>query len=146
MPEQISLEALSIMSDPERIRDARGWLAEIARKAGFEEEEVRELALALSEACANVHRHAYAGRTEGRIDIQVEVEKEKLQVAVRDYGVPFDSKDYSPPNLEEPTEGGYGLYLITHLMDAVRYVDMGVGTRVVMVKNRRLATVEGTLP
>ena len=137
---------LSIRSDPERIRDARSWLSEIARKAGFTDVQIHELALALSEACANVHRHAYAGRTEGRIDIQVEVETERLQLAVRDYGRSFDVRVHTPPTLDEPMEGGYGLYLMSRLMDAVHYDDMGVGTRVVMVKNRRLATAQGSFP
>ena len=41
------------------------------------------------------------------------------------------------PLPSEPEEGGYGLHLIRRLTDEVQYTDMGVGTRVVLVKKRR---------
>ncbi|MBZ5638919.1 MAG: ATP-binding protein [Acidobacteriia bacterium] len=66
MPEGARLEALSIRSDPARIRDARTWIAAVARSAGFTEEETHDLAVALSEVCSNSHRHSYRGRTDGR--------------------------------------------------------------------------------
>ncbi len=137
MLEGARLEAFSIRSDPARIRDARKWVASLARSAGFTEEETHDLTVALSEACSNSHRHSYRGRTDGRIDLEAEVENDRLSVTIRDYGVAFDPSAYRAPLLSEPREGGYGLHLIRNLMDEVQYTDMGVGTRVVLVKRRR---------
>ena len=131
------LEALSIQSEPARIRDARRWVTSIARSAGFSEGETHDVAVALSEVCSNSLRHSYGGRTDGRIDLEARVERGLLRLTVRDYGESFDVAAYRAPMLSEPSEGGYGVYLIRNLMDDVEYTNMGAGTRVVLVKSRR---------
>jgi anti-sigma regulatory factor (Ser/Thr protein kinase) len=133
----VQLDALSIRSDPARIRDARRWVAAIARSAGFSEGETHELAVALNEACSNSHRHAYGGRTDGRIDLEAEVQDGRLSLTIRDYGAGFDAAKHRAPLPPEPAEGGYGLFLIRRLADDVEFTNMGVGTRVVLVKHRR---------
>jgi serine/threonine-protein kinase RsbW len=130
-------DAFSIRSDPARIRDARKWVAAIARSAGFTEEETHDLTVALNEVCSNSHRHSYCGRKDGRIDLEAEADEERVRITVRDYGVAFAPSDREKPLPSEPGEGGYGLHLIRSLTDEVRYTDMGVGTRVVLVKKRR---------
>jgi serine/threonine-protein kinase RsbW len=131
------LEALTIRSDPARFRDARLWIAAIAKRSGFTDAEARELSLALNEACANAHAHAYEGRTDGRIDLLIEAGSDRMRLTIRDYGVPFDPKTYVPPELTQAREGGYGVYLITKLMDRVEYRSTAAGTCVVMDKRRR---------
>jgi serine/threonine-protein kinase RsbW len=133
----MQLAALSIQSDPLRFREARLWVASIARRHGFSDVEARDLSLALSEACANAHFHAYQGRTDGRIDLQVEAAAEKIRLIVRDYGSSFDLQAYRAPELSTAAEGGYGVYLMTKLMDRIEYTNTGVGTCVVMDKRRR---------
>lgn len=137
MPDHVRLEALSIRSDPARIRDARKWVATIARSAGFSEGETHDLAVALSEVCSNSHRHSYGGRIDGRIDLEAEVQAGRLSLTIRDYGAGFDAAKRAGPLPPEPVEGGYGLFLIHQLTDDVEYTNMGVGTRVVLVKKRR---------
>lgn len=137
MPETAQLAALTIQSDPMRFREARLWIAAIAKRSGFSEAEAHDLALALNEACANAHAHAYEGRTDGRIDLQVEAAQDRVRLTVRDYGATFDRDAYQPPELTEAREGGYGVYLMSKLMDRVEYTNTGVGTCVVMDKRRR---------
>jgi serine/threonine-protein kinase RsbW len=137
VPESSTLEALTIRSDPARFREARLWIAEIAARNGFTEADAHDLSLALNEACANAHAHAYRGRTDGRIDLRVEAGPGHVRLTVRDYGIPFDPSKYAPPDLDRAREGGYGVYLIRKLMDEVEYRNTGVGTCVVMDKRRR---------
>ncbi len=137
MHRDVRLEALSIRSDPARIRDARGWISKIARSAGFTEGETHDLAVALSEICSNSYRHSYGGRTDGRIDLEAELENGTLRLTVRDYGAAFDETERDAPHPPELAESGYGLFLIRSLTDEVQYTRMGVGTRVVLVKQRR---------
>jgi serine/threonine-protein kinase RsbW len=134
---EVRVEALSIRSDPARIRDVRSWIGTIARSAGFSEGETHDLAVALSEVCSNSYRHSYSGRTDGRIDLEAELENGQLRLTVRDYGTPFDASEHGEPHPAELSEGGYGLFLIRRLTDEVKYTKMGVGTRVVLVKHRR---------
>lgn len=139
MSEPIHSEEFTIRSSPEQVRRARTWLGRIIAQAGWNEDEAHDLAVALTEVCSNVHRHAYDGRTEGRIDLKVEVRQEKARVSIRDYGKPFDGRSYPAPDLSQPAEGGYGIYLIRKLCDRVHYEPLEVGSRVELFKSRRLA-------
>jgi serine/threonine-protein kinase RsbW len=135
MPEA-SLEVMTIPSDPERFREVRAWLLEVARAAGLPGREAHDAALAVNEICANIHRHAYAGNRNGRIDLSAEsdVAVGRLRLTVRDYGVTFDALSVPPPSTDLQ-EGGYGVFLVKSLMDEVEWTNMGIGTRVVLVKN-----------
>ena len=136
------LEVMSIPSAPERFREVRSWLLARARAAGLGGNEAQDVALAVNEVCANIHRHAYAGKRDGRIDLSAEADAAtaSLRLTVRDYGVSFDVSSVPPPS-GEPQEGGYGVFLIRSLMDRVEFTNMGIGTRVVLVKNGKSAGV-----
>jgi anti-sigma regulatory factor (Ser/Thr protein kinase) len=137
MPEsEASLEVMTIPSDPERFREVRAWLLEVAQAAGLAGREAQDAALAVNEICANIHRHAYAGGRQGRIDLSAESDRKggRLRLTVRDYGATFDARAVPPPG-EGLQEGGYGVYLVRSLMDEAEWTDMGIGTRVVLVKN-----------
>ena len=62
---EASLEVMTIPSDPERFREVRAWLLEVARSAGLAASQAHDAALAVNEICANIHRHAYAGARHG---------------------------------------------------------------------------------
>lgn len=136
------LEVMSIRSDPERFRDVRAWLLARARAAGLSGSQAQDAALAVNEVCANIHRHAYGGKRDGRIDLSAEADAAAgtLRLTVRDYGISFDVHAVPLPPAE-PQEGGYGVFLIRSLMDEVEFTNMGIGTRVVLVKNGKAAGV-----
>lgn len=130
-------QTLTITSRRECIDDARRWLAGHAQAAGFGEEAIRELELALTEALANVIEHAYAGDETREIALFVALDRDRLEVRVRDWGVSSDAAGYSRRNLDHPGEGGYGVYLMDQLMDAVtREPQSGGGTLLTLVKRK----------
>jgi len=132
---------LQLPSDPLRFREARRWLVGLARPAGLTHRETHELAVALAEACANVHRHAYGGRRDGRLDLGITIDDDRVVLRLDHDGRPFDpARDYTPPDLSRPAEGGYGLYLMSRLVDEVRYDDATGRARIVLVKHRARRT------
>jgi len=137
VPEARPRHELKLPSDPLRFREARRWLLGVARPAGLGARETHELAVALAEACANVYRHAYGGRRDGRLDLGLTIDEERVVLRLDHDGPSFDpARDYTPPDLERPAEGGYGIYLMSRLVDEVRYEDeLGCG-RIVLVKRR----------
>lgn len=137
MPRSPRVTTLSISSHPRELRTIRRWVAGIAIAEGLEPSEAREVAAAVNEACANVHRHAYDERDDGRLDLEVEAGDDGLRISVRDYGAPFDPRTYVEPDLDRPREGGYGVFLMRAWMDAVEYRDAPGGTRVVLTRKRR---------
>jgi serine/threonine-protein kinase RsbW len=132
-------QSMTLPSDPLRLRDARRWLARLAVETGLASPDAHDLAVAFSEVCANVHRHAYAGRRDGRVELSVHVHGDAVVVTVDHQGARFDPRAYTPPDLGRAAEGGYGLYLISRLVDDVSFEDTERGGRVVLVKHRRRA-------
>ena len=110
-------------------------------EAGFTSRDAYDLGVAVSEACANVHRHAYRGRRDGRVELRVAIDHERVVVAVAHDGAPFDPSAYAPPDLGRPAESGYGHYLIASLVDEVSFEDTESGGRVVLVKRKTNAEV-----
>jgi anti-sigma regulatory factor (Ser/Thr protein kinase) len=131
----------TLSSDPLGLRKARRWLVRLVQEAGYTPQESQALGVAFSEACANVHRHAYGGRRDGRVDLRVVVQDEQVVVQLDHDGTPYDPTGYVPPDLRRPSESGYGLYLIRALVDDVSFEDTGSGGRVVLVKRKRHAEV-----
>jgi serine/threonine-protein kinase RsbW len=139
--EPVASHAATLASDPLRLREARRWLARLVLEAGFAPSDAHDLAIAFSEACANVHRHAYRGRRDGRVGVRLSIEVDRVVLTLEHDGDPFDPAAYAPPDMARPAEGGYGLYLIESLVDDVAFERTAAGGRVVLVKRRRESSV-----
>ena len=111
---------LTIPAKPEYITLGRLALTGIARlRAGpLPQEVLGDLKLALTEACTNSVRHAYAG-DEGTVQIVYELHPDKLVVEVVDEGEGFEppSGPSSALTAEELSEGGLGIAIIEALAD-----------------------------
>jgi serine/threonine-protein kinase RsbW len=130
-------ETLTIASRLESIDDARQWVTAHVRAAGFGDDPVAEIELALTEALANVIEHSYGGDTSKEIALAVTRASDGLRISVRDWGKGFDPSGYSQRDLDDPGEGGYGVYLIHELMDDVtREAQPDGGTLLTLVKRK----------
>jgi serine/threonine-protein kinase RsbW len=111
---------LTIPAKPEYITLGRLALTGIARlrPEPLRQEVLGDLKLALTEACTNSVRHAYAGG-EGMVEILYELHDDKLVIEVVDEGEGFEPPD-EPSNAlvdEELSEGGLGIAIIEALAD-----------------------------
>lgn len=99
------------------------------------EQTTYDVQLAVNEAVANVIEHAYAGRLDGVVEVLFHLHPDRLVVDVVDWGKSFDFTATPEPNLSQPQEGGYGIFLMQRLMDEVIYrADPDQGNRLRMVK------------
>jgi serine/threonine-protein kinase RsbW len=131
-------ETLTIESRVECIDDARQWVTDRVRAADFGDEPAGEIELALTEALANVIEHAYKGDGTRPIELSVEPDGETLRVRVRDWGAYFDPASYRGRDLDDPGEGGYGVFLMSQLMDDVtREPQPGGGTLLTLIKTKK---------
>jgi serine/threonine-protein kinase RsbW len=112
-----------------------------AQTAGFGDQALDQIELAVDEACANVVQHAYQGREPGDMEVSCCLDGQDFVVRVRDWGKSFDPDevpevDVNAP-LEERTLGGLGLFLIKQVMDCVQFTfDPEKGNTLTMVKKR----------
>ena len=111
---------LTIPAKPEYITLGRLALTGIARlrPEPLRQEVLGDLKLALTEACTNSVRHAYAGR-EGMVEILYELHDDKLVIEVVDEGEGFDPPTEVSNALaeDELSEGGLGIAIIEALAD-----------------------------
>jgi serine/threonine-protein kinase RsbW len=132
------VDDLRIESRLDELARARAWVVDHAHAAGMPEQVVNELRLAVSEAVANVIEHGYHSEPHHIIDLHLAVDETRLVLTIHDDGEPFEVQAYQAPDLDQPHEGGYGVYLIQHLMDEVHYdTSAGGGTTLTLVKYHR---------
>ncbi len=111
---------LTIPAKPEYITLGRLALTGIARlrPEPLRQEVLGDLKLALTEACTNSVRHAYAGG-EGTVEILYELHDDKLVIEVVDEGEGFEPPNEPSSALsdDELSEGGLGIAIIEALAD-----------------------------
>lgn len=122
-------ERLVIPSHYKAIRQACEAVAQAAKSAGLNDDEVFHVQLAVDEACTNVVEHAYEGDERGEIEILWGTACLEgvgyFAVRLVDRGKCFDPAQVPPPTLspnpEEVRIGGLGIHLMRKLMDRVDY-------------------------
>ena len=130
---------LKLPSHTDYLDVIREFISKLANDAGFSEENVHKIALALDEACTNVIRHAYDPGDEHYVEVEAQLDGGALRITVSDSGRGFDPESIETPNLEKLMAqhkfGGFGLYLIKTLMDEVDFsIEPGVRNEVRMTK------------
>ena len=118
----------------------RQWIAEKAKQAGLSDGDIFDLQVVINEACSNVIKHAYQMENGHEIILSIVINPEKTALTIRDFGNKIDLNHYQPPNLDVPSESGYGIFLIRSLMDIVEYdLSYESGTELKLVKFRQAA-------
>ena len=72
---------------------------------------------AVSEAFNNIVLHAYAGREDGIIEMNIRTRRNHISVELRDFGDSFDLAQVPKPDLDRLPESGLGIFIIKELMD-----------------------------
>jgi anti-sigma regulatory factor (Ser/Thr protein kinase) len=123
---------MTLPARPENISVIRRLLAALGETLRLDSELLEDLRLAVTEACTNVVRHAYADDEGGTIQLAITPVEDGVRVVVGDCG-----RGLGPsPDTRGP---GLGLPLIAALADTVEIERRapGTGSRVAMVFSRR---------
>ena len=121
----------SFPAHPSRLSEVRAFVRKQAIQSGFSNDAADDLALAVSEACANSILHS-GGAT---ITVTWRSDGERSEVEVRDEGI-FRRRVPMP---ELDGQGGHGIPLMMALMDEVvvrEGTEQAPGTLVRLVKYR----------
>ena len=95
-----------------------------------------ELSTALSEAVANAIVHGNKTHPEKFVDLKIWIYKDKVILRIKDEGKGFDYKKLPDPLASENIKkrNGRGVYLMTVLVDKVRFCQRKDGMEVVLIK------------
>jgi serine/threonine-protein kinase RsbW len=130
---QIELQ-LTLPRDARYVGVLRRVSQSLLRGLDVPDESINDVAVALSEACGNVIRHA-AGTSE--YGVKLSVEAHQCSVEVRDLGPGFDPEaltDEAPLDEVAAAEDGRGLPLLQALMDDFEFVRDDDTTTVRLIK------------
>jgi anti-sigma regulatory factor (Ser/Thr protein kinase) len=112
---------ISMASNPRLLCVMRSTISELAAVSGFKDDECRAVALAASEALANVMRHAYQNRVDQEIDLNCRAHPDCLELTIVDHGAPVDQARVCVQPLDDVCLGGRGTHMIRQIMDEVHY-------------------------
>ena len=127
---------VKLVSDPDSVRVALAQIGAhlLARGIGADSASTAEQVLA--EVLNNIVEHAFGGRSDGRIELEVSAAADHLAYEVRDNGQRMPG-DRLPPGLAPATdvaladlpEGGFGWFLIQSLAEELSYRRDAEGNR-----------------
>lgn len=124
----------SVPGKPEYVGTIRLAISSLANCAGFDIEAVEDIKVAVSEACTNVICHCKPNK-EDCYEVACEVGDGRIIISVVDRAGGYDLTKYQRPVMDNPKEGGLGIFIIKALMDEVDiFSELGTGTSIKMVK------------
>ncbi len=112
---------IELLSRPDLLAPVRAMIVSLAERFGFDDIESGHLALAVDEALANVIRHGYESRADGRIWIAVhliECPVRTFRIEIEDEGRQVDPSLINPRDLDEIRPGGLGVHIMREVTDA----------------------------
>ncbi len=133
---------LRIKSEYEEIKRVRNEVKKLSLEFGFYNVFQEAIELSIGELITNIIKHGqkFHGKEKG-IEVVIKVEGNYFYMDFFYQGdIPKDEKIKKmnePPKVEDVfdlSEGGRGMYLINHLMDAVNYEKQGELAKVQVVK------------
>lgn len=142
---------LTVLAQEGQLGRVRDFVVAVCEDAGFGQREVANTKLAVDEACTNIIKHAYEGKTEtGDIGVLAEIDAGKVSIHLRDRGKHFDFASVKDPDLDQYVEtgkkGGLGVFLINRLMDGVEYRATETGNELILTKRSQAAFSAAVMP
>lgn len=127
---------LTIPAKAEYVTLVRLALSGLSQSRELSDETLNDLKLAVTEACSNSVRHAYADGREGSVEVVYELHPDRVVVEVCDDGAGFSVPEPVLGAEHALNEGGLGIAIIRELADELELGprDGGQGSRLRLVK------------
>lgn len=136
-PNNETLVEYHFVSKPVHLQYMRKVLRTALKKIGCTEDVTDRLVLAVNEASMNIIQHAYAGKEDGRIILQVEQNPREIIFRLTDFAKPIDCTCVKSRDLDDIRPGGLGVHIIQEVMDDTQFLEHceNAGNVLVMKKN-----------
>jgi len=137
MAETRSLE-VKLESTLDSVDVAEEMVKNFAEEAGFPEDEVHQIGMAVRESVINAVVHGNCYSSHKKVSVTVEAKDDRMTIRIQDQGAGFDLGDVPDPLADENLlrKSGRGLFLIRAFMDGVELHRLRPeGMEVIMTKN-----------
>jgi phosphoserine phosphatase RsbU/P len=85
------------------------------------ENRISLIELAVTEVATNIIRHAYSGQSDATVQVAARLFPEMLFIEFVDKGKGFSPETIPQPEFNGSREGGFGLYIVSQIVDDVVY-------------------------
>ncbi len=115
----------------DKLYDMLGFVKKAAVEAGFQENAVHQVEVALEEVLVNIASYAYPDGTQGEVELVCHIDASgDLTIIVKDQGASFDPLTKgldidTEASIEERQIGGLGLMMVRQFMDDITYERLG---------------------
>ena len=130
--------SLTLGSSLESVDTVEQTAQDFAVRAGFDEDTVSNIVMAVREAAVNAVIHGNAYNPQKQITASFETNSDSLIIRITDQGAGLD-----PNNLPDPLApenilrgSGRGIFLIRAFMDEVHFRQLHPGTELTLIKHR----------
>ena len=134
----MSSAEIRIANELAEIGKVADLLDEFGRRHALSERVRHDMSIAVDEIISNIIHHSYRDDAEHGISLSLSLHPGELHAEIVDDGPEFDPLAHQATrpsgSVKERALGGLGLHLVTSLMDNVRYVRMGDGNHLTLVK------------
>jgi len=141
--ESVLEKELRLDSHTKNLSLIREEVEAMAAACGFDENELYQLKVAVSEAAANAIEHGSPQGEQSHIKVSITCDSERISIEVIDEGV---FKARLPVTDGRPSHRGRGIFLMTALMDEVNITEGLTGTKVRLVKVKNKAMLDVAEP
>lgn len=124
-------------SSLDSVDDAEHLVLDVARKAGFQEEDLHKIGMAVRESMVNAVVHGNQYSAQKKVRVSVSKKQDRLTVTISDQGKGFDLETLPDPLSEENLlrNSGRGIFLIRAFMDELHVRRLSpAGTEVTLTK------------
>jgi serine/threonine-protein kinase RsbW len=132
-----NLVSYTLDSTLETVNSAEETAGRMATEAGFDDEDVMKISMAVREAAVNAVMHGNAYNPAKKVTLAFELTARDLVISIRDQGPGLDASKIpdplAPENLMKTS--GRGIFLIRSFMDVVEIHPSQSGTELKMIKH-----------
>ena len=132
----------ALESTLESVDTAEDLVLQIAQEAGFEEEHLHKIGMAVREAMVNAIVHGNRYNLKKKVHLSIGIRDDRLVVTIVDEGEGYEPQDLPDPLAEENLlrQSGRGLLLIQAFVDEFtmrKAPPMGTEIKLVVSKNKQ---------
>ena len=129
----------------ETVNSAEATASQMAVDAGFPDEDVMKIAMAVREAAVNAVLHGNAYAPDKKVKLEFEQTGRGLVITIRDQGKGIDLSAIPDPTAPENLlkTSGRGIFLIRSFMDEVEINPSQAGTEIKLIKHVHGTAADG---
>lgn len=115
---------LEIPSDLGELGRIRAFIQDLCKSMGtnvVDDERVKMIQIVATEIMTNIIKHAYQGKKGESVILEAKTSREEIVLFFYDWGIEFDFSTAPKPVFDGSKDDGFGLHIIAHTADYVRY-------------------------